>query len=151
MNSIIALRRRLPPTRHRAAGFTLLELLAAFAIFAIGFGVMMEMTSSSLRNARVGAELTEATLWAQSKLDVAGLDKVLKPGGETGEFDRKYRWDMNVTEWQPPTDAAQLGVDGVAPVELFQIEVIVRWGQGDRERRARFVTLRAIQPGQPQG
>ncbi len=135
----------------RSKGFTLLELLAAFVIFAIGFGVMMDMTASSLRNARVGAEMTEAALWAQSKLDIAGIDAPIKAGSDSGEFDRKYSWEMNVTEWEPPTDAAPLALAGVAPVELFKIELIVRWGQGERERRARFVTLRAVQPNQQPG
>jgi general secretion pathway protein I len=138
-------------SRQRHGGFTLLEMLAAFVIFAIGFSVMMELASSSLRNARNGAELTEAALWAQSKLDVAGLDKALAPGSEVGEFDRKYRWEMNITEWEPPADAAPIPVGGVAPLDIFKIELIVRWGQGERERRARFVTLRALQPGQEQG
>jgi general secretion pathway protein I len=144
-------RRRLCYPANRSRGFSLIELLAAFVVFAIGFGVMMEMTSSSLRNARVGAERTEVALWAQSKLDIAGIDAPIKPGAASGEFDRKYRWEMNVTEWQPPDDAAQLDVAGVAPIELYQIELIVRWGQGDRERHARFVTLRAVQPDQQQG
>ncbi len=133
---------------RRSRGFTLVEMLAAFALFAIGLGVMMEMTSSSLRNARVGAELSEAALWAQSKIDVAGIDEPLTAGSKVGEFDRKYRWEMNITEWQPPADAAPLGIDSVALMELYQIELIVRWGQGDRERHARFVTMRAIQPNQ---
>lgn len=150
----MTLRRSTRPSglsRHRRSGFTLLEMLAAFVIFAIGFSVMMELASSSMRNARNGAELTEAALWAQSKLDVAGLDKALAPGSEVGEFDRKYRWEMNITEWEPPADAAAIPVGGVAPLDIFRIELIVRWGQGDRERRARFVTLRALQPGQEQG
>lgn len=151
MNAHQVLARRRPVPEVRCKGFTLLELLAAFVIFAIGFGVMMDMTGTSLRNARVGAEMTEAALWAQSKLDIAGIDAPIKPGGASGEFDRKYRWEMNVTEWQLPEDAAQLDVAGVAPMELYQIELIVRWGEGDRERRARFVTLRAIQPDQQPG
>jgi len=141
---------RFASSRRRGRGFTLLEVLAALVIFAIGFGVLMEMAAASMRNARVGAELTEAALWAQSKLDVAGLDKPLAAGSDSGEFSRKYRWEMNISEWQPPADAAQLDVAGVAPLELYQIELIVRWNQGEQERRARFVTLRAIQPGQEQ-
>lgn len=144
--------RRMPALRHRhSGGFTLIELLAAFVIFAIGFGVMMDMTASSLRNARVGAELTEAALWAQSKLDVAGIDAPIKPGSNSGDFDRKYHWEMNVTEWQPPADGPALGVTGVVPMELYQIELIVRWGDSRKQRSARFVTLRAIQPDQAQG
>ncbi len=151
MTSTLAASKSYPSLRMRCGGFTLVEMLAAFALFAIGFGVMMEMTSSSLRNARVGADLSEAALWAQSKMDVAGIEEPLAPGSKVGEFNRKYRWEMNVTEWEPPADAAQLDIDGggATQLALFQIELIVRWGQGDRERRARFVTLRAIQPNQP--
>ncbi|MDZ4814380.1 MAG: prepilin-type N-terminal cleavage/methylation domain-containing protein [Pseudomonadota bacterium] len=151
MTSTLGTSKSYPSLRKRCGGFTLVEMLAAFALFAIGFGVMMEMTSSSLRNARVGADMSEAALWAQSKMDVAGIEEPLAPGSKVGEFDRKYRWEMNVTEWEPPADAAQLDIDGAGATQvvLFQIELIVRWGQGDRERRARFVTLRAIQPNQP--
>ena len=139
------------PIPRRAKGFSLIELLAAFVVFAIGFGVMMQMTSSALRNARVGAELTEAALWAQSRIDVAGIDAPLVPGSKTGEFDRKYRWEMNVKEWEPPADAAQLGIEVSNMLKLYQIELIVRWGDRARERQARFVTLRAIQPDQVGG
>lgn len=138
-------------SRRNSLGFTLLEMLAAFVIFAIGFGVMMELTAGSLRNARVGADLTEAALWAQSKIDVAGLDKPLAPGSDSGRFNKKYRWEMNVTEWAPPADATPSGLTDVAPLDLYQIELNVKWGEGDRERKARFVTLRAIQPGQEAG
>ncbi|PIV32750.1 MAG: hypothetical protein COS34_11480 [Lysobacterales bacterium CG02_land_8_20_14_3_00_62_12] len=133
------------PGRQR--GFSLLEMLAAFLVFAIGFGVMMEMTSSSLRNARHGAELTEAALWAQSKMDLAGIDEPIQPGSARGEFNRKYRWEMNVTEWQPPGDASPL-VD-LNALDMYQIELVVHWGDRDHQRTARFVTLRAIQPGPP--
>jgi general secretion pathway protein I len=141
---------RRAPASMRRRGFTLVEMLAAFALFAIGLGVMMEMTSSSLRNARVGAELSEAALWAQSKMDVAGIDAPLKPGGDSGRFDRKYSWEMNVAEWQPP-EPAQPMLNDIAAMKLYQIELIVRWGDRERERRARFVTLRAIQPDPLQG
>lgn len=130
----------------QSRGFSLIELLAAFVVFAIGFGVMMEMTSSSLRNAKNGAEMTEAALWAQSKMDVAGIDEAIAPGSSAGEFNSKYRWEMNIAEWEPPTDAAQF--TDIAPIDLYQLELIVRWGVGDRERHARFVTVRALQPQQ---
>lgn len=136
--------RRTMPARRHQRGFSLIEMLAAFVVFAIGFGVMMELSAASLHNARRGAELTEAALWAQSKLDLAGIDAALQPGTSSGEFDRKYHWQMEVREWQPPDDAAQLSDPGT--LSMLEVELIVRWGQDARGQEAHFVTLRAIQP-----
>lgn len=132
-----------PMTRQR--GFSLIEMLAAFVVFAIGFSVMMDVAASSMRNARRAAENTEAALWAQSLIDAAGVDAKLEPGADSGEFDDTYRWDMQVTEWEPPSDAARF--EGQVPLEMYRIEVVVRWGRGDAERASRFVTVRAVQPG----
>jgi general secretion pathway protein I len=129
----------------RQRGFSLIEMLGAFVVFAIGFAVMMDITSSSLRNARRAADQTEAALWAQSLIDAAGVDAKLAPGGSSGTFDRKYRWDMQVSEWEPPADAARF--EGTAPLELYRIELVVHWGPRENERSSKFVTVRAIQPG----
>jgi general secretion pathway protein I len=126
-------------------GFSLIEMLAAFVVFAVGFGVMMEVTSASLRNARRAADQTEAALWAQSLLDAAGVEEKIEVGADSGRFDDKYRWDMQVSEWEPPADAARF--EGDAPVEMYRIEVVVRWEQGGNERSSKFVTVRAMQPG----
>src|SRR5262245_20609328 len=136
------------PRPQRKRGFSLIEMLAAFVVFAIGFGVMMEITSSSLRNARRAAEQTEAALWAQSLIDAAGVDTKLEAGNSTGEFDRKYRWDMQVTEWEWESTTQPTGLDAASGMlELYRIELVVRWGRGDSERSSKFVTVRAVQPG----
>ena len=133
---------RLPNAQR---GFSLIELLAAFVVFAIGFSVMMDIASSSMRNARRASEQTAAALWAQSLLDAAGIDEKIEPGARSGRFDRKYRWDLQVSEWQPPADAAPL--QETAPLEMYRIELVVHWGEGDQERSSKFVTVRAVQPG----
>lgn len=130
---------------NRQGGFSLIEMLAAFVVFALGFSVMMEVTSSSLRNARRAADQTEAALWAQSLIDAAGVDDKIEVGAESGRFDDKYRWDMQVSEWEPPSDAARF--EGESPLQMFRIEVVVRWGRGETERSSKFVTVRAVQPG----
>jgi general secretion pathway protein I len=129
----------------RQQGFTLIEMLAAFVVFALGFAVMMDIASSGMRNARRAAEQTEAALWAQSLIDAAGVDAQIEPGASSGKFDRKYRWDMQVSDWEPPADAARF--EGDAPLEMYRIEVVVHWGPSGAERSSKFVTVRAVQPG----
>lgn len=130
-------------TRQR--GFALVELLGAFLVFAIGFAVMMELAASGLKQARLSAERSEAALWAQSKMDALGIEEPIKEGGSTGEFNDKFRWDLAISKWEPPVDAAQFETLNV--VELYRIELTVRWGARATERQAKFVTVRAIQPG----
>ena len=50
----------------RNRGFTLLELLLAFLVFALSFATVLEILSGSLRNTVRARHYTEAALTAQS-------------------------------------------------------------------------------------
>lgn len=131
------------PRRQR--GFSLLELVAAFLVFALGFGALMQILSASLRNARLSAEYTQAALWAQSKLDSVGIGDKLKEGGSSGEFDAAYRWQLEITRYQPP-DAAAAPTQTLQPVDLYRVDLTVSWGGAQSRREAHFTTLRAANP-----
>lgn len=130
-------------------GFTLLELVAAFVIFAISFSVLMGVLTSSIQNVGRSAEYTQAALWAQSLLDIVGVGERLQEGGSNGRFDNTYRWDLRISKFQLPT-ASQSPADQLAPVELYQLDLNVSWNGTLQQRQARFVTLRANTP-QPNG
>lgn len=134
----------------RQSGFTLIELMAAFVIFAIGFGVLLETLGASLRNTTRSAEYTQAALWAQSKLDTEGVGEHLKEGGSNGKFDEKYRWELTVTKYEPPADLAKANSAAsplVSPgIELYTLDLNVIWGKFNSPRNAHFRTLRASNP-----
>lgn len=132
------------PLPRRQRGFTLLELVAAFVVFALAFAVLMELAASSMRGTRRAALETEAALWAQSKLDAAGVGEELREGGDSGEFDGKFRWNLEVRKLEAPPGPS--GSIEVVPVELYRLELTLAWQDAGREREARFVTLRAVQP-----
>lgn len=145
---------------RRPRGFTLIELVAAFAIFAIGVGVALSIASGALAMARRSATYTEAALLAQSKLDELGHGVELEEGSDSGDFDdERYSWDLDVSKLDPPEPtfagaAAGNATGGIAeqiPVELFRVELVVRWEEGRVEREARFVTMRAVQPSDAGG
>ena len=94
--------RPLPP---RQQGFSLIELVAAFVVFAIGFGVLMGILSASIRNTRLAADYTQAALWAQSQLDIVGIGEKLEPGRKSGRFDDRFRWELDISKYEPPPDA----------------------------------------------
>ncbi len=135
---------RLPTAARRQRGFSLLEVLAAFVLFAVAFGGVLQLLAASMRNTRVSAEYTYAALWAQSKLDTVGVLEPLEERGDNGEFDDTYRWQLEVQRFEPVRETAM--VDEVFSIDLYRVELIVSWGDTARPREARFVTLRSAIP-----
>jgi general secretion pathway protein I len=150
--------RMAPPLCQR--GFTLIELVAAFVIFAIGFGVLLQILSACLHTTTQSADYTRAALWAQSLLDTQGVGEPLQEGDNSGKVDDKYSWRLHVAKIQPPEEPQAAGVAAAgnanahAPdittlgnnIDLYQLELVVSWGSFYLTHNARFVTLRAQNP-----
>lgn len=132
--------RRLPPTA-RQRGFTLIEVMAAFAIFALLFGVTLQILSTSMSNTRRAGDLSLAALWAQSVLDVAGVEDMIEPGRRSGRFDDRFSWTLDVSEEQVFDERGLDPMD--LPIVLYRLELTVEWGENPA-RSALFTTLRAV-------
>jgi general secretion pathway protein I len=126
---------------RRQRGFTLLEVLVAFVVFVFLFAAVLDALGLALRNTRRSAELSEAALWAQSKLDALGTIEELKEGRDRGQFNARYRWELVVSRAEVPR-ADGLSAD-TFPVDLYRIELLVSWGERGRRNEQRFVTLRS--------
>ena len=143
-NSILSPRREKGKIGARGIrGFTLLELIVAFVVFALAFGLLMQVASGSLRNARHSAHFTHAALLAQSKLDELGAGEPLEEGSDSGRFGDVYEWRLDVTKQEAPV-APNGNIDQL-PFELVRLELVVEWRDGSRAREARFVTERIQQ------
>jgi general secretion pathway protein I len=137
-------RRGLPSSAARQRGFSLIEMVAAFVVFALGFGVLMGILSASIRNTRLAADYTQAALWAQSLLDVVGIGEKLEPGRKSGRFDDAFRWELDISKYEPPPDAnAGPTVESFQSIELFRVDLEVLWGERRNPRSAHFVSLRS--------
>lgn len=130
------------PRHNRQQGFTLIEMVAAFFIFALAFAMLIGTASDGLRKVRLARESTQAALYAQAKLDQLGVAEKLEEGGDQGQFDPTYSYELAVHKIDPPPAAN--GVQDTIPVDLYQIDLTVHWGGRGHERNARFSTLRAI-------
>lgn len=162
-------------SRHRQAGFSLIEMVAAFLVFAIGIGVLMQVLATSMHNTRMSSDYTMAALWAESKLDTIGVGAPIEPGSTNGRFDDNYSWQLDIqqvdpTSVEPPpqqyaagtgntiqnpgtqqrttASAGNGGALQVSPFDLYQIDLTVFWGGrfGSTQRNARFSTLRTMNP-----
>jgi general secretion pathway protein I len=127
--------------RGRQRGFTLIEVMAAFAVFALLFGVTLQILSTSMSNTRRAGDLTLAALWAQSVLDVAGVENMIETGRSRGRFDERFSWTLEISEQQAFDER---GVDPLdLPIALYRLELTVEWGENP-VRSAFFETLRAV-------
>jgi general secretion pathway protein I len=125
----------------RSGGFTLLEALLALTIFAISFALVLDTLARGLRNARTAADLTQAALWAQNRLDSLGVTEKLEPAAESGRFDPRFRYDLRIEKFEPVDGPT--APDGGFPVQLFRIELVVYWGTENGQRSERFVTVKS--------
>ncbi|MGA9421343.1 MAG: prepilin-type N-terminal cleavage/methylation domain-containing protein [Rhodanobacteraceae bacterium] len=160
-------------------GFSLIEMVAAFLVFAIGIGVLMQILGSSMHNAQRSADYTQAALWAQSLMDTVGVGQPIEEGQSSGRFDDDYAWQLDIrkidpqaVEPPPPigtapatnadrqgqvragsplsSTAGNSGALQVSPVDLYQVDLTVLWGNSQRPHQAQFTTLRAANP-EPEG
>ncbi len=124
------------------AGFTLVEVMAAFAIFAVLFGITLQILSTSISNTRRSGDFTQAALLAQSQLDLVGLEELPEPGIYNGQYDDNYRWELVIEPYLIDDDRG-IAYDEM-PIELYYVGLTVGWGEGRGERTARFETLRSV-------
>ncbi len=127
--------------KKRARGFTLIEVVLALSVFALGFGLILETLGGASRNVRVAGDIGKVALFAQNKLDLVGIDTPLKKGTTSGKFDDIYSFEMTITP-EVPEDTT---VPESEPVKLFRVDLAVSWGRGANLRTERFSTLRAMQ------
>jgi general secretion pathway protein I len=137
---------RRAPARRAARGFTLIEIVVAFAILAVGLGLAMQIAGGAMRNARQAAQRTEAALYAKSLLDAAGVGERLEEGSDAGDFGEDYRWELEVSKYELELDGPVQIDPSMSPVQLYRLDLRVTWGEGRNESEARFVTLRALTP-----
>jgi len=112
-------------SRSGADGFTLLEVVVALTIFAVGILAIIELFSGSLRLSEGARDVSAAQVYASQRMEEALLIPNPVPGVERGAFGEKYRWETNTTLMSPEEES---------PYQEVRIQVFVRWNDGPEER-----------------
>lgn len=138
-----------PPIHNR--GFTLLELLLAFVVFALSFATVLEILSGSMRNTVKARQYTEAALTAQSVMDQVGLEIPLEAGftttGEAGD----YRWEIALLDYvDSGENPYSVELAELTGIQLLQVELLVSWGESPREQSSQFSTIKAVMANRDQ-
>ena len=134
-------------TRVRARsqrGYTLIEVIVAFALLALALTLLLGSLSNAARQVHWADRAGRATLYAQSLLDQAGVGEALKAGSRNGTFEEgRYRWTLVVRpQLDPGSGLVAATVDGS---QLFELELDIDWGDSAAEH-LRVRTLRLSRP-----
>jgi general secretion pathway protein I len=130
----------------RQRGYTLIEVLVAFAVLAMALTLLLGTLSGATRQVRWAADAGRASLYAQSLLSELGVGEALQPGQAEGEFDDgRYRWQLEVAPYVDPLRPPEV-LDDPFAAQLLQVRLAVAWGEAGPAQRMQVDTLRLVQP-----
>ena len=141
-----------------SAGFTLLEVMVAVAILAVGLVSLFQLFSGSLRSAKVSADYTKAVIGAQKKMDeilgclyAEDFEKMDRAGdfeSEEGEnLLEGYRWEFTDEEYTVPELEEEWSEENHLEEKKFMLKKIIMrimWQSGMNEKKLELVTLKML-------
>lgn len=122
----------------RAAGFTLLEVLIAFAIATLGVAVLLQIYARMARLTDMTDDFSRALAVAQSVMAETGVLERLQAGAQSGAAGEQMRWQRTV---EPVEGQSTEFVTVTTASVLYEVTVQVSWGGARTERS---LTLRSL-------
>lgn len=122
-------------------GFSLVEVLVAFAILALSMGVLMAAFGSSAKLSAASDDRARAVLHAESVLDSLKLELWKDPVTQTGSFEDGFRWEAAIEPYGSEEDREAW------IAAAYDVSVRVFWGRSPTERHVELRTLRLVPKG----
>ena len=133
-------------------GFSLLEILVAFAIMAVALTIVLRIFGSGVNNAVISEEYSLAVQIAESIMARTGVESPLQVGEMSGTEADKYDWWIRVTPVAAPPPKSrprfksQQEISDQPVLQLMAVHVRVSWGEGkDQQRSVELNNLRLVQ------
>lgn len=129
-------RRDSPSRRRRQGGFSLLEVLVAFAILALTLGILIQVFSRALTTTVLSANYSRAATLAEARLNAVGVDFPLEVGEHTGEPEDDLDWRLVIEPYE-------LGdVTWEPTLTPYLVTAVVSWDEAAGRRQLALSTLR---------
>jgi general secretion pathway protein I len=120
--------------RRNQHGYSLLELIVAFAIASGALIAVLGIASRGAAATRNARDLTAATLLAQSLFAETEAAELVRSAARFGTHAGRYRWEVTTRERRdPPVES---------PLPLREVVVEVSWPRGAGTGSYRLVGLK---------
>ena len=118
-------------------GFSLLEVIVALAIMAMGFVTVLQLFSGSIRSVSMSEQYLKATTLAQSKMGELEMNNYRASEFE-GTFanEENYRWQLDIS---PYTTSLNSEVNNI---QLSEVLLRVLWSDANKVRNVELSTLK---------
>lgn len=130
--------------KHKQQGFTLLEVLVAFAIAAVALISLMNIFSGGLRLSSVSEDYSRASMLAESLAAQVGIEYGLHNTPTNGTFDDRFNWQIELISYE----LDQLVLIDKPVTKLLQWNVHIDWQEGTKKRSIKLSSL-VLMPNQP--
>lgn len=120
-------------------GFSLLEILIAFAILAISLTILIKIFSTGVSTAMLAQDYTNAVQLAEGLMAKVGTELPLQVGVTEGSSYESYHWTIRIVPYLPNIDYNPKTLSA----ELFKVSVQVMWDDDFfRQRQFELVSLK---------
>ena len=110
-------------------GFSLLEVVVAFAVAALCLGAAAQVFSAATRHVGLVQDRMRALSLAETVLAAAGVTEALAPGVVSGELSGGLQWRRTVERYPQADDAKGAEDEGTEPHWVaYRVTVEVRRG-----------------------
>lgn len=137
-----------PALPAKSRGFTLLEVMLAFVVFALSFAAVLEVLAGSMRSVSQASDETEVALLAQSLMDTVGTEIPVEEGQFSGTRMERYNWNLNISLYSSvegdDSSAHTQELAELSGIELYYVDLNIDWQAGSRDKEMHFGTVRSV-------
>ena len=135
--ALIPLREKLRLNKPNNDGFSLLEVIVALAIMAMGFVTVLQLFSGSIRSLSLSEQYLKGTTLAHSKLGELEVNNYSVTEYE-GIFpdEKNYRWQLQVSPHTSSLNSKEHNI------QLSEVTLNVLWEEAGKTRDIEISTLK---------
>lgn len=135
--ALIPLREKLRLNKPNNDGFSLLEVIVALAIMAMGFVTVLQLFSGSIRSLSLSEQYLKGTTLAHSKLGELEVNNYRVTAFE-GIFpdEKNYRWQLQISPHTSPLNSKENNI------QLSEVTLNVLWEDAGKTRDIEMSTLK---------
>lgn len=122
------------------SGFSLLEILIAFAILSISVTIILKIFATGLSNTQIASDYTNAVQIANNLIAQTSMENPLQRSETSGIENNVYHWQRQIVPYH--FLSAELDISSL-PIQLYHIHIKV-WWEDEHQHTLELSSLKMI-------